>query len=972
MGSLFQLRNYWSTTLFGSECSPSAFIVANVDNEKEDKIVVGTFGGNLQVWSPSSKEMDAHDLLLERQFEDPILQLCCADFEELTEDVTQNLLAILFPRKVAFARLIRHTEEAKYKESEESEKENIMEFYFYSFEICFEAELPHTAFNMTVGNFGRARHALLCVQALNGHLSFIDRHKVLFSGFLPSNQFLLPGYMAYSLERDLLVTHNSSMFLMCYSFSSIVTAFHKASMNASSISYPSSGSRGNFGDAALPPLGAALASASSPLLPTWAFNLGEDVVGIEVCDRTATKNSSRHLSTFPLNPNQKWMREDSKWGDSGASGFGKNDSAIQNKKNLIVVLCLYHLYILDASGTCLHSRQLDVEGISLKSYFVSNQGVDNILVGTASGAIEVYAEEKLVWKAQIPSTSALALGVGNIGGVQGMIVVLGENRTLTVSYLGTNPAETPLKLLDSRVHQYSEMLEELSSLAVVVQEVDQKVKCSYITAKDKNKDGRNSSPSSVPSRVIPNLQEPIAELHTAEAATGEEAERAVEKEYIQLEVTFSDLLYEAPHNSVNATFCISLSSDTPAHHSVSNVLVQILTTEPIRTIPAAITFESLQHGKPMECIVRIAPYKEEGKNMIPSSLNMFVVLSSVVTPPFPPSSSSAEDTFASKEDNMFFIQRQYELPLALVASPIAIAPKSMPCSLQLNTEKASPPSLTELFSDLSPLGVITSNYLGIEYVNGDKAAVLVSKNGGRFKIKSTSMNGIWLLFFSFFSRVKEYYRKKGEGVELDLPDALPLEECLTAVAKHHSVRKEVELEEARLQQASGFHRLVEKRILSRLKEQNPFNTNALDLLLTEAHFIIQQAMEKVIVAKSSMQQECANLNSISQLFSTCLVIKCKTTISQREASVLKQLLQCRISDDAEDMWQERLYDTLQRWRKGVEGETKDAPLSLNQLGGVITGSSENVESPDDYNLQRLEEHLKWLHDHLLNGKPLLV
>lgn len=971
MGSLFQLRNYWSTTLFGSECSPSAFIVGNVDNEKGDKIVVGTFDGKLQVWSPSSKEMDAHDLLLERQFEDPILQLCCADFEELTEDVTQNLLAILFPSKVLFARLLRHTEEANYMESEESEKENVMEFYFYSFDICFAAELAHTAFNMTAGNFGRARHALLCVQALNGHLSFIDRHKVLFSGFLPSNQFLLPGHMAYSLERDLLVTHNSSMFLMCYSFPSIVTAFHKAVVNASSTSYPSSGSRTNFGDSALPPLGAALASASSPLLPSWAFNLGEDVVGIVVCDSSATKGSIRPPSTLPLNANQRWKIDGTRRKDSGPSGFGKNDSALQNKKNFIVVLCLYHLYILDASGTCLHTRQLDVEGISLQSYFVASQGRDNILVGTASGSIEVYAVEKLVWKAQIPSTSALALGVGNISGVEGMIVVLGENRTITVSYLGTNPAETPLKLLDSRVHLYSEMLEELSSLALVVKEVDQQVKCSFIPAKGTNKDGGNTSPSSVPSRVIPSLRDRITELSNVGATTSEKAERAGEKEYLQLDVTFSDPLQEASSIAVNATLHISLSSDTPAHHIVSDVLVQFLTTDPIKTIPAAIPFESLEHGKPMECVVRIATCKEEGKNVIPSSLNVFVVLSSVVTPPFPPSSTSGEDAFSSKEEEMFFIQRQYELPLALVASPIAIAPKSMPCSLQLNTEKASSPSLMDLFSDLSCLGAFTSNCLGVEYTNGDKAAILVSKNASRFKIKSTSMSGIWLLFFSFLSRIKEYYKKKEEKVELELPDALPLEKYLAAVEKHHSVRKEVELEEARLQQAAGFHRLVEKRILSRLKEKNPFNTNALDLLLTEAHFIIQQATEKLIVAKSNMQQECAHLNATTQLFATCLAIKCKATITQREVSVLKQLLQCRISDDAEDMWQERLYDALRCWRKRVEGETKDAPLSLNQLGGVITGSSENVESPDDYNLQRLEEHVKWMHEHLLNGKPLL-
>lgn len=985
MGSLFQLCEYWSTSLPDSECSPSAFIVGNVDNEGADKIVIGTFSGKLQVWKPSSSESDPNDLLYERQFEEPILQLICAEFEEVTDGMRENLLAILFPHKIVFARLFRLTETIKFPENEGCEKENVVLFYFYNFEIYFEAELTHSSFNMTAGKFGRASNLLVCVQGLDGYLSFVDPHKVLFCGFLPSNQFLIPGHLGYAADRDLLITNNSSMFLMCYSFPSIFTAFHKDSANDTSSIPTSLNKKTAFGDGGLLQLQASQQASSSLLLPTWTFNIGEDTVGIEVCTSTTSATTSGAPRSFLPSTgtstsvmanrmnNKNWWRGNEERSNSVSTYRGMEFNQ-QNTVTSIVVLSLYHVYLFSTSGACLHSQKLDVEGISLKSYHVQSKGIDNILVGTASGSILVFSSKDLVWSAKIPSTTALGTGVGNLCGAEGMIAVLGANNTITVNYLGTDPVDTPLKLVDSRVQKYSEMLEEIESLHAITKEVDRHVKHIDVNKKLKKKNLKVFSSNSASSSVTQSVVSEGEEKKNSAVISGEGKEVAKEvkeegKEYIQVDVTFSSVVREAEYNTVRAKLVIFLNPQLPLDSTASDILVQFQIIQPIQVTPPTVRLESLERRNPFECYVDIAPGKDEAVNMIPSSLRLLVVVSGEVHPTVP--SFPTSDMISPSYSNTFFTQRQCMLPFALVASPMAVASKSLSYSLQLNTDKTVPPSLLHLFSDLACMGSFTANALGVEYCNGERASVLVSKLAGRFKIKSTSMEGLWLLFSTLVSRIQQYYKEQGETVELELLDPMPLTEYIAVVEKHQSLRKEVEVGETRLEQAAIFHRIAEKRLLSRLKEVNPCNTNALELLLTESHYIIQDAMERLASAKPRLLQACAALNACSQLFSTCLSIKAASTISEKDSFVLQSLFQCKITADTEEMWEEGIYDVFRAWRKRIEGITEATPLSLDQLGGLVSGTSENVESPDEYKLSRLQEHMLWLITHLMEGKPLL-
>lgn len=85
--SLFKTRDLWSTTcgdddLFDFGCLKAANVNANEDNS--DLIITGSYNGYLRIYSPSiikdtsgkiDNKFKAHDLILEKQFPSPILQI---------------------------------------------------------------------------------------------------------------------------------------------------------------------------------------------------------------------------------------------------------------------------------------------------------------------------------------------------------------------------------------------------------------------------------------------------------------------------------------------------------------------------------------------------------------------------------------------------------------------------------------------------------------------------------------------------------------------------------------------------------------------------------------------------------------------------------------------------------------------------------------------------------------------------------
>ncbi|KEG07352.1 Bardet-Biedl syndrome 9 [Trypanosoma grayi] len=413
MGSLFKLRDYWYNRYNREEFSHAAALtVGNIDNDpdEENKIIFGSFSGMLRVLKPTKKgAAQPEDTLVEKSFGEPILQVACRPLEPVSGGAPLNLLAVLLPKRMLLARVLR--------EGSVIEKTTGMENSLntsYRIVVYHEARLESSAYNFTCGTFGHASHEMVCVQSMDGLLTIVNHNAVVLQCCIPSSQFLLPGCLTYCPQRDYFLTNNSAMNLMCYSFATLTSNRIRAE---APIDSDGNMIERHHGDV---------------MAPTWMFVLGDDVVGIEVCRQTR--------------------------------GLEAEDADI-------VVLCHYTLFVLQMNGALRYSRRLDVESLCLTSFYVPDAGAHNLLVGTVKGSVNVYSDMALEWSAKMTTAAPLWLEVAGLCGTKGMIVSLSTDGTVAVNYLGTDPEEEPIQPLESKEADYAEMEQELRRVQHTIKQV---------------------------------------------------------------------------------------------------------------------------------------------------------------------------------------------------------------------------------------------------------------------------------------------------------------------------------------------------------------------------------------------------------------------------------------------------------------------------------------------------------------------
>lgn len=105
-------------------------------------------------------------------------------------------IAVLFPLSIAIYDLLT-------KEGEtEHGTQNLLK-------LKYEHKLKRSAFNSVIGPFGGIQNRdFICVQSLDGLLTFFEQESYSFSCFLP--KFLLPSYMIYVKKTDGFVTVGST------------------------------------------------------------------------------------------------------------------------------------------------------------------------------------------------------------------------------------------------------------------------------------------------------------------------------------------------------------------------------------------------------------------------------------------------------------------------------------------------------------------------------------------------------------------------------------------------------------------------------------------------------------------------------------------------------------------------------------------------------------------------------------------
>jgi Bardet-Biedl syndrome 9 protein len=398
--SLFQAREWWSAQAGQEEEFDSGCLcIANVDNEPggTNKIITGSFQGMLRMYCPKQKEYKIEDLILEKNLEMPILQI---EAGRLVQGSRELCLALLHPMKLSI-----------YKISAVSSGGSVN---YYSMIPAYEHQLTRPCFNMCYGPFGGTQHRdYICIQSLDGVLSFFEQEAFAFNRLLSSN-FLVPGPLCYFPKTDSFIICNNSMCIEAYRYQVLAAAADNVDREP--------GAEGASG---------------KKVQVDWSTNIGEHAQHIEV------------------------------------TRFSRSLSASQQE---ILVIGERTLFTIKENGGIRLQKRLSEYSIACaRCYKLMPEGPDaaplhNLLVGTTSGHLMVFQEMHLVWCARLHNMVPIQISVADIGGVRGMICTMDDNGKVQVSYLGTDPPMASLVNTEMKELNYDEMEEEHQDLLRVIRQ----------------------------------------------------------------------------------------------------------------------------------------------------------------------------------------------------------------------------------------------------------------------------------------------------------------------------------------------------------------------------------------------------------------------------------------------------------------------------------------------------------------------
>jgi Bardet-Biedl syndrome 9 protein len=156
----------------------------------------------------------------------------------------------------------------------------------------------------------------------------------------------------------------------------------------------------------------------------------------------------------------------------------------------------------------------------------------------------------------------------------------------------------------------------------------------------------------------------------------------------------------------------------------------------------------------------------------------------------------------------------------------------------------------------------------------------------RYRIQSTSFEGLWLLSDELVRRLVAYHhsiesggQRGGGGGEEEEPFAvlyaepLPLQEYFELIDSHLHCRAELDGHMAELEKRAQQFRIVEKRLLVRLKDRNPAPIGNLELLSEGTYHQLLDLSDRASAAHDALQFQRTRLSAGTRLIHLLLRLR---------------------------------------------------------------------------------------------------
>ncbi|XP_040585867.1 protein PTHB1 isoform X3 [Mesocricetus auratus] len=136
----------------------------------------------------------------------------------------------------------------------------------------------------------------------------------------------------------------------------------------------------------------------------------------------------------------------------------------------VFVLGERNFFCLKDNGQIRFMKKVDCSPSCFLPYCSVSEGTINTLIGNHNHMLHVYQDVTLKWATQLPHVP-VAVRVGSLHDLKGVIVTLSDDGHLQCSYLGTDPSLFQAPKVESRELNYDELDVELKELQRIIKDV---------------------------------------------------------------------------------------------------------------------------------------------------------------------------------------------------------------------------------------------------------------------------------------------------------------------------------------------------------------------------------------------------------------------------------------------------------------------------------------------------------------------
>ncbi|CAO2635745.1 Protein PTHB1 [Lemmus lemmus] len=531
----------------------------------------------------------------------------------------------------------------------------------------------------------------------------------------------------------------------------------------------------------------------------------------------------------------------------------------------VFVLGERNFFCLKDNGQIRFMKKLDCSPSCFLPYCSVSEGTVNTLIGNHDCMLHVYQDVTLKWATQLPHVP-VAVRVGCLHDLKGVIVTLSDDGHLQCSYLGTDPSLFQAPKVESRELNYDELDVELKELQRIIKDVK--------------------------SQGVWPMTEREDDLKVSAVVSSS-----------------LDSVSQATNVEVGADSVPSITVKITLQNRVvlQKVKLSLYVQPPLVSTCDQFTFDFSVPD--MTSTVAFSVYLK--RSYIPSELEGNAVVS-----------------YSKPTGIPRVIQCKFRLPLKLICLP-GQPSKTASHKLTIDTNKP-PVSLPGLFPDFANQSDDDQvNVMGFRLLGGSRVTLLASRTSQRYRIQSEQFEDLWLITNELILRLQEYFEKRGvKDFACSFSGCIPLQEYFELIDHHFELRINGEKLEELLSERAVQFRAIQRRLLTRFRDKTPAPLQHLDTLLDGTYKQVMALADAVEENQDRLLQSSAGLRSATHLL--ILLVRLWQKLSADQTAILEAAFLPLQEDTQELGWEETVDAAIAHLLKTcLSKSSKEQALNLS-------------------------------------------